>query len=254
MSGATVHRFVDGPKAWPEPELKGAKGEKLRTVITLDGFCYDRFGGAGLSAAARCEWLLRQPHEELTQDFRPHPWEQLIKVLREMGHEDEAKAVAVEKQRARRRAKWRAIKRDFVDSLRRVSGWVRLPFSLVSAALSSIWLFLQWLFLDRLLGGGYSKMKPMFLFLVLFASCAWYYDWAARQGGFAPSNPVLFNNAEVRAACAGTASAPDIATPIDWYRCKQMPAEFNQFRPVVFSLDLMLPFVQLGQERDWQAT
>jgi len=254
LAGATVHRFVDGPRAWPEQEIKGANGKKLRAVITLDGFCYDRFGGQGLSAAARCAWLLRQPHEELTQDFRPHPWEQLIKVLREMGHEDDAKAVAVEKQRARRRARWGAYGRDFIRKLRHWWGWLILPFSLVFLLFSWAGLLLQWLFLDVLLGGGYAKIRPLLLFAVLLFGCALYYDWAARQGGLAPSNPVLFNNAEVRAACAGTAIAPDIAVPIDWYRCKRVPAEFNQFRPLVFSLDQMIPFVQLGQMWVWQAT
>jgi hypothetical protein len=82
--------------------------------------------------------------------------------------------------------------------------------------------------------------------------CAWYYDHAARQSAFAPSNPVIYSDSEIRRACAGTKEAPEIATPVDWYHCKKAPLELNPFRPLIYSVDQMIPFLQMGQKRDWQ--
>jgi hypothetical protein len=79
---AQVGEFVDDEKSWPE------NGELL-----LDGFVYGRLAAeAPLRARDRLRWLGLQP------DFRPQPYEQLIRVLREMGHEREAREVAIAKQ------------------------------------------------------------------------------------------------------------------------------------------------------------
>src|SRR4029077_253134 len=45
----------------------------------------------------RVAWLNRQPDDHLNKEFRPQPWAQLIKVLHEMGHEGDAKRVAIER-------------------------------------------------------------------------------------------------------------------------------------------------------------
>jgi hypothetical protein len=255
FEGARARQLIDDPQSWPDRTLPGPDGRPLICGVVLDGFVYERLADvAPTDSLRRLRWLRCQPPAHLGADFRPQPFEQLIRVLREMGHEDDAKRVALEKQRLKRGARWGATWRNFGQSLRRLWGWMVLPFSLIALAVSIMGLFFQWLVLDLLLGGGYAKIRPMILFAVLLGGCAWYYDWAARQGAFVPANPALFNNADVRKACAGTADAPDIAAPIDWYRCKRVPAELNLFRPLVYSLDQMIPFIQLGQKRDWQPT
>ena len=69
----------------------------------LDGLGFDRIIGP-TDAAMRIAWLRSQRPDHLGADFRPQPWEQLAKVLREMGHPHEARRIAIEKQRAMRRA------------------------------------------------------------------------------------------------------------------------------------------------------
>src|SRR5207249_10574398 len=67
----------DEEKSWP--------GEGK---LFLDGFTYDRISeDSPLTAQSRIEWLHRQPHHK----FLPQPYEQLASVLRNMGHEREAR-------------------------------------------------------------------------------------------------------------------------------------------------------------------
>jgi hypothetical protein len=130
--------------------------------------------------------------------------------------------------------------------------WPLKPLQVVPALLATIVWFVQWLVLDVLLGDGYAKVRPLLLFLVMLFACGWFYHRAAEQSAFVPTNPVLYNDPEVRKACAGTQGTPDVTAPIDWYSCKNPPTEFSPFRPWIYSVDLMIPFIQLGQKRDWQ--
>jgi hypothetical protein len=67
--------------------------------LDLDGFSYDRFiGDAPTDAISRIEWLDAQFPDQCGSDFRPQPWENLIGVLRAMGHPEEARKVAIAKQ------------------------------------------------------------------------------------------------------------------------------------------------------------
>lgn len=75
-------------------------GERL----VLDGFTYDSILGitdkAPTDALTRRAWLDKQSkaHSVLNgdgADFRPQPWKQLAKVLREMGHAEDARQVAI---------------------------------------------------------------------------------------------------------------------------------------------------------------
>ena len=73
--------------------------------LILDGFTYGRFAGdLPVDAASRIAWLERQWYQDLGGEFRPQPWEQLITVLRAMGHSNDARAVAITKQNRLRRA------------------------------------------------------------------------------------------------------------------------------------------------------
>lgn len=86
-------RLSDDEDAW-----RASRGE-----LILDGFVYGRFANAPADAASRVEWLDGQLPAHLGPSFRPQPWEQLIGVLRSMGHPEEARLVAMEKQRRLRR-------------------------------------------------------------------------------------------------------------------------------------------------------
>jgi hypothetical protein len=85
FTDAKVGSLADEQASWPE------KGR-----LVLDGFVYDRIAGGKTDAMTRLEWLHRQPDE---LGFRPQPYEQLIAVLRQMGHENQVARVAIAKQK-----------------------------------------------------------------------------------------------------------------------------------------------------------
>ncbi len=110
LSGSKVSRIIDGVKS---EIINGAKNETRRrdpdassagagvnpAFLQLDGLTYDRFGDpTDVLASARIASLDLQQPKDLYEAFKPQPWEQMIKVLRDMGHYKEARSVAIEKQ------------------------------------------------------------------------------------------------------------------------------------------------------------
>jgi sRNA-binding regulator protein Hfq len=99
---AKVGALADQEASWPE---KGG--------LILDGFVYDRIAAGPteakvptepkaaadaqvpINATARLRWLRLQPKED---GYLPQPYEQLIAVMRRMGHEDQVAEVAIAKQ------------------------------------------------------------------------------------------------------------------------------------------------------------
>jgi len=95
LSSLKVTDLSDDVDSWP-----ASSG-----LLVLDGFTYNRLtGGASTDAATRIAWLEKQMPDFLGKDFRPQPWEQLIQVLRIMGHPGDARALAIAKQERLRRA------------------------------------------------------------------------------------------------------------------------------------------------------
>jgi hypothetical protein len=99
LTGAQVNTVLDDiDTGWP------AAG-----FLDLDGTTYERIRhvGGGEVSARRIGWLRRQFPERLpdARSFRPQPYEQLSRVLRQHGQTREANAIAVEKIRMRLKAK-----------------------------------------------------------------------------------------------------------------------------------------------------
>ncbi len=84
LTNAKVGALADDERSWPE---KGG--------LILDGFVYDRIYGGPTDAKTRLDWLHLQPD---WLGLRPQPYEQLIAVLRQMGHEHQVAKVAIAKQ------------------------------------------------------------------------------------------------------------------------------------------------------------
>jgi type IV secretory pathway TrbD component len=83
---ARVGALVDQPSSWPHQAI-------------LDGFVYEALYELGqVSARQRLGWLARDPG-----GYSPQPYEQLAAVYRRAGRDQDARAVAIAKQRARRR-------------------------------------------------------------------------------------------------------------------------------------------------------
>lgn len=90
LSQARCTIYSDAPSSWP------AQGH-----LTLDGFVYERFHDCTTECGDRRDWLMRQIAEHRDAQFRPQPWIQAIKVLRDMGHDREARNLGIEFEKAR---------------------------------------------------------------------------------------------------------------------------------------------------------
>lgn len=135
LAGASVGAILDDPASWP------AKGN-----LVLNRCLYGALLGAGTDAEPRLDWLARQTPSRWGDDFWPQPYEHLAKVLREMGHDDDARTVLMKKERLSRRAR----RARTTNPLRRAvlflndsmlgltTGYGRMPL------LALVWMFVLW--------------------------------------------------------------------------------------------------------------
>jgi hypothetical protein len=244
MRSMSVKLLIDMPTSWPE-------------TIDVDELRYESIAESSLGTAAeRIAWLDKNnPH----LPFSPKPWEHLIRVLRESGHEDMAREIAIAKE-DRLRKDTRIRKRSGVKDI--IHQW---PITWAHALFG------------LLAGYGYRPFRLVAVMASVWLACAAWFLVAAEQGVFAPSNPLVFNNPELAAACnppdparawpgLGTGDLParisDEGPPVqldalarpttrNWYLCEKLPAAYTTFDALLYSLDLLLPLVELQQNKDW---
>ncbi len=210
LTAAHASSLLDDAACWPDGGIR------------IDGFRYDRIAEGPTDAATRITWLQKQSPAHIGDDFRPQPWEQLIKVLREMGHPADAAEVAIAKQLALRKAG-------------KIQGRGRNA--------------MHWLY-GWLAGFGHQPMRLVGHMVTLWLAAAFFFSVGAEYGYIGPSTPLL--------------NSPTIAREIDdkcghrfelekqhWTKCAAMPAEYSTFQPLLYSLDLILPLVELQQDKDW---
>lgn len=207
-ASASAGTLVDDNGCWAN-----AEAPDNGSCLILHGFKYRMISGTAgpTDAATRIRWLRRQVPAHLAGDFRPEPWERIIKVLREMGHTDDAKHIAIEKQ-----------------NMLRVAG--KIPFGARS---------LHWAY-GKIIGFGYRPFLTVGWMTLAWCISALIYAIAAAQGLMGPTSPLVFLNEHVAQACRD-----------HWTTCAQMPGEYTTFQPLFYSLDLLLPVVDLQQARDW---
>jgi sRNA-binding regulator protein Hfq len=218
LTGASVSILADDLEAWGEG-------------VVLDGFTYVRIGGgADTDAQSREVWLDRQcvrhsGKDGQGDDFRPQPWRQLQKVLHDMGHAEGARQVAIAFEHRLRRA-------NLIGQAPQHWGVVR-RWCYLYTSLGFHWLFYV------LIGYGYRPLRLATWMFAVWLFCAVVYWYAALQGVMGPSNPLVFQNSKY-ANCQS-----------NWYLCETLPEEYTGFSPLTYSLDVILPLVNLQQESDW---
>ena len=252
LQGCHAHQIIDHPGSWPSRRIKASK-RKLPAFIYLDGFTYDRIGGQwDYGARTRKKWLDRQPPEHLGVNFRHQPFEQLIKVYREMSHHGHAREIAKFKERRRYRSLfvklwhgWRDPTKIVKSRLLAPLNTIAWPFAIVARVLyrsvATAFLAATWAFVGFGTAYWHGWGRIILLLLALWAAGGLFYREVAVQGSFAPSNPVIYLNKDLEAKCGK-----------NWTDCKGAPPELPGFAPFTYSLDIMLPVLDLGQKHDWQ--
>lgn len=224
LTGASISGLGDEKQAWPPVEVEKKDGDTVQCYIYLNGLSFDRFGSsATISIADRKRWLQRQPSKYLCEDFKPQPFEQLARVYRNMGHDDDAREIMEWKQRHMMR--------------RPVQGFGRTwPWQ------ASLFRLLRWAFYEKLAGHGFLLHRPLLIAFAIWFGFGLLFSFAEQSGAIAPTNPILYLNAEMNALCEDR-----------WTACDhpKMQAEHTPFYAWAYSLDVLLPIVPLGQDTAW---
>ncbi|PWJ84624.1 hypothetical protein C7441_105243 [Pseudaminobacter salicylatoxidans] len=231
---ATEIGAIDDERAcWPQ------KGDLL-----LNRCRYGAFIGGPVDAASRLDWLSRQVPERWEEDFWPQPYEQLSTVLHEMGHNEDARAVLITKERLQRRAR-RARAKNLVlrfalalaDGILAVTlRYGRQPL------LALIWLALFW-------GIGVAV-----------------FGFAQYSSALKPNSPVVLRSPEwtmcrleqsenrympsIGQVMAGRALAGQ--TQLSCFLNQLEASSYPEFNPWMYSLDALLPVIEIGQKQYWR--
>lgn len=239
----------------PQPALINAAHADITVIAddmdawaqgsVLDGLRYGSFGGqASTNGASRLKWLAKQSEKHLGNtdggvDFRPQPWRQLQRVLREMGHIEDAKEIGIAFQdRLRAIGRMGQWPNDICDVPRCFKGMVTRSTHFV---------------FGKLAGYGYRTVDLVLWMFSIWLVCGAAYWWLALppQSAIAPSDPLVFQDRRYK-QCQPD-QLDEAGKPGNWYLCPELRSEYSTFSPFAFSLDLLLPVVDLGQEKAWGA-
>ncbi|ABQ30903.1 hypothetical protein [Acidiphilium cryptum] len=228
LSSATVSRLVDDSKTW-------AKG------VMLDGFVYNTISGeAPTDAKMRIGWLDKQSEADSGKDgkgaeFRPQPWQQLRKVLREMGHYEAAREVGIAFEQRKREC-------GLIGQVPEIS--VGQALRAVGGSVYGKTARLLHIGYGALVGYGYRPLRLLMIATVVWLVFGGGYFAAARwDGAFVPSTQALFSRYGERCG---------LPAHVRWTDCKAIRLEYPQFYPLAYSLNVLLPVGNLGQEGTWR--
>lgn len=242
LSAAHASDLVDDPASWPQDANN----------LILDGFTYDRIDGDNnTSFAARRRWL--ETGSTLNGEFRPQPYTQLAKVLRQMGHAGEARKVLLERARqqdaARRRTRLNMIAREEHGYRRVLIAHIK---NSIDHGLSSL--------SRRILGFRYTPVRSSILSTsVLFLIATFLAHKAWENGAFAPNSDVILTSpgwAEtVTNDCVPTATPGCTENPAAQWSDKAtasaqgnvLGVDWDSFNALAYAADLVVPFLDLGQ-------
>lgn len=213
LRGARAAALEDEDAYWPKP------GE-----LRLDEFVYDRIGGktGRTDYPGRRDWLLRQHPDDLLKDFKSQPFDQAARVLRAMGHGETGRRILALKERTR------------IEMLA-VTPWpVRLLMRVYGA----------------LAGYGHRLELALGWALAVIVAGAVAFQLAWATGGMAPVG-ARAAAPEVWTACLNTARSPAHASPAACWLASEPGREHEGFSAILYSVDLFLPVIELGQTRAW---
>lgn len=233
LSAAFTSDLVDDLQSWPK------SGQ-----LILDGFSYDRIDGGLTDAARRLDWLVKG--DRWDEEFFPQPYTQLAKVLREMGHERDARLVLIAKERklaAEQIRKDREKARALWSGDKTVTGdigwhWLR-------RTTFKIWNGTAW----RLIGYGYAPQYAFYWLLrcLIFLTVWYFLLW--RGGGLVPNSPVVLNS-ETWITVLEVAPR----TPGPEWAVSKIGQHYETFFSAFYAADVFIPLIDFGQESAWTAT
>ena len=223
LTGAELGQIVDDLACWP------GQGN-----LRLNRCHYGGFVGARtpVDATSRIRWLSLQEKSDQLVEFWPQPWEECARVLRGMGHEADARAILIEKEKrqrkARRARRWRngqrlrpALFRAWDVAMGLTTRYGREP----------LWAF-AWL------------AGLMVIGLVVFAG-------AQHAAALKPNNAFVLRNAEWVECLPEAERYSDEGSQLACFLEQPEGRGYPAFNPLVYSADALLPIFDLGMQEYW---
>lgn len=228
LSGAHFDTLVDDPESW----------DKVSDLILI-GLTYDHISSPG-DTGKRLEWLNKG--DTGNGEFSPQPYTQLAKVLRNMGHDRDARKILIEGETRHQRSGWKDLEKR---SDERPGQYI-----LNAKDRLRVWGLKAWSFtLRRLIGYGYKPFNSLWalVFLTLLASGISHKAWKA--GDFAPNSDVILSTPEWK-ALASYESGGAFTTPAQIWSASH-GRDYETFNPLAYGFDVVVPIVNIGQEAAW---
>lgn len=233
--------------------------------FSFNGFSYRRISsGSPTDSISRLQWLMLPAPERHDERFVPHPWEHLIRTLREMGHRRDAAEIAIRLQAEKRQLK--------LIGSRRAKSEFWLPWSKsckylyeIRCSIDKGWnkfynhceRSLHWIY-GVVAGYGYKPARIFVALFIIWILCAIIYQFAANNGVIAPTDSDVFAHSLLHhdlqsrlddAAKCGVVGEVD--APRYWPQCPNLPSEYTTFNQYIYSADVILPLVDLQQDSKW---
>ncbi len=243
LRAATVGTLRDCSEAYADLD---------RFTIRLDGFTYRRITGP-TDASERIAWLDQQPKEDKGADFKPQPYEQLAKSLRDMGHTEDAKRVAIRKQRGQREAAWLQRCAQLSNTKRPRVSWLERRGLMFNAH------FRWWMsrLFGLIVGYGYRPLYALGWLAVFVFLGWWIFAGAYDSGVMVPNDPRTLRSEgwlECAARAANSAECwltEESGEAVDSVGKLVRGRDYPPFDPLWYALDTFVPFVDLHQESRW---
>jgi hypothetical protein len=232
LTASVIGAIHDEPDSWPQ------EGQ-----LSLNRCRYGAIIHGPVDARSRLDWLSRQI-PAVWPEFLPQPYEQLATVLREMGHQDDARTVMVEKERLQRLARRQRTKAPLLKFTYFVSDWV----------------------LALTVRYGHQPLYAFIWLLCFWVAGALVFEAAAHTGALQPNAPVMLRSLEWTMCAVETDETRYMPTlgetlpgraaigqsQFDCFRQQPEAQSYPPFHPWMYSLDTLLPVTSLGQREFWR--
>ena len=179
--------------------------------VILDGFTYNRFANP-VDVPFRIDWLAKRPNK---MGFSPLPYEQAAKVLFEMGRVHDAREILLKKEQLLTE---------------------RGDFSWIARWGRKMW--------GNVAGYSYRRLQYTGAFsLMIIVIGSVFFDFGERAGKIVPHQPAALVSSKYQ---YGRIPAE---TPTETVARKF--SGYPEFNPILFSVDIFVPFLNLHQEPFW---
>lgn len=222
--------------------------EKINN-FELDGLEYNHIKTKTLNF----KWL------EKMSEFKPQPYKQLAKVLKIMGHNKESNDIMIEyNDKIYYNDKYSYFKyftQAFDNKKLNKYNFIKALINFLPNILG----FIIMKIFKKTAGYGYKSMRVLVTMVSVWFICSLFYWNASKVAVFAPTNPLVFQKKDFYNCNVNTKGTllSDIFSwdkynsNNNWVLNENLDGEFTTFNPFIYSLDVILPIVDLEVEKDW---